>query len=99
MLEDFLPHNEFENLVSEIKVSMKSVDHTNPIQNYGDEGFGAKHNFDWGFDRYDGDTLNRFYNIQSHHTNTQNFLNNNRLKKITTSLSGTYHDHNKIQPL
>ena len=95
VLENFLPDDEFINLVNEIKTSMSAADNNTPIQNYGDEGFGGKHNFEWGFDRYDGDTLNRFYDIQSHHLHTQDFLNNKRLKKITSLLSGTYHDHKK----
>lgn len=95
VLENFLPNDEFMSLVDEIKASMKAIDHTTPIQNYGDEGFGGKHNFEWGFDRYDGDTLNRFYNIKKNNLHTQAFLNNRRLKKITSLLSGTYHDHNK----
>lgn len=95
VLENFLSDDEFLSLVNEIKNSMNTIDNTTPIQNYGDEGFGGKHNFEWGFDRYDGDTLNRFYNIESQHTQTQAFLNNKRLKKLTSLLSGTYHDKNK----
>lgn len=94
-LENFLPKAEFEKLVSEIKSTMKEVDDRSPIQSYGDQGFGQKHAFDWGFDRYDGDTLNRFYKITEQQPNTRAFVNNPRLKKLTRYLAGTYHDESK----
>ncbi|MFT6992151.1 MAG: hypothetical protein ACJASL_004149 [Paraglaciecola sp.] len=94
-LENFLPEDEFINLVNEVKSIMADADKNTPIQNYGEEGFGQKHTFDWGFDRYDGDTLNRFYNIKDGHSHTQAFLNNKRLKKLTSLFSGTYHNSNK----
>lgn len=94
-LEDFLPKDEFETLVAEIKSTMKEVDDKSAIQNYGEKGFGKKHVYDWGFDRYDGDTLNRFYKIKPQHTSTQAFLNSPRLQSITRYFSGTYHDPSK----
>jgi hypothetical protein len=94
-LENFLPKIEFDKLVTEIKSTMKDVDNKNSIQNYGEEGFGEKHVYDWGFDRYDGDTLNRFYKIKPQHSSTQKFLNNPRLQGITRYFSGTYHDPSK----
>lgn len=94
-LENFLPEDEFQDLLREVKNTMKAVDSKDPIQNYGEQGFGQKHNFSWGFDRYDGGTLNRFYNISSEHSQVLKFLNNPRLKKITSLFSGTYHDKNK----
>lgn len=94
-LDNFLPENEFQQLLAEIKSTMRSVDETNPIQNYGDQGFGQKHTFDWGFDRYDGDTLNRFYKITELQPNSHAFINNPRLKKLTRYLAGTYHDESK----
>ncbi|MFY0640375.1 MAG: phytanoyl-CoA dioxygenase family protein [Bermanella sp.] len=95
VLKDFLSESEFANLVSEVKNTMAKVDAYSPIQNYGDQGFGQKHTFDWGFDRYDGDTLNRFYAIKPEHKATHAFINNKRLKNLTSLFAGTYHDTNK----
>ena len=94
-LDNFLPEDEFQQLLAEIKSTMNCVDQINPIQNYGDQGFGQKHSFEWGFDRFDGDTLNRFYSINDQQPKTQAFVNNKRLKSITRYLAGTYHDENK----
>ena len=95
VLEDFLSESEFSNLVSEVKNTMTAIDTRSPIQNYGDQGFGQKHTFDWGFDRYDGDTLNRFYAIKAEHNATHSFINNKRLKRLTSLFAGTYHDPSK----
>ena len=94
-LDNFLPEAEFQKLLAEIKSTMQVVDEQYPIQNYGDQGFGQKHNFKWGFDRFDGDTLNRFYSITDQQPHTQAFVNNKRLKSITRYLAGTYHDESK----
>lgn len=94
-LENFLPEAEFQKLLAEIKSTMNTVDEHSPIQSYGDQGFGQKHGFDWGFDRYDGDTLNRFYKITEQQPNTRAFINHPRLKKLTSYLAGTYHDETK----
>ena len=95
VLKDFLPESEFANLVSEVKNTMTTIDANCPIQNYGDQGFGQKHTFDWGFDRYDGDTLNRFYTIKPEHKASHAFINHKRLKKLTSLFAGTYHDTSK----
>lgn len=94
-LENFLPESEFEDLVAEIKHTMQSADEQTPIQHYGEQGFGQKHAYAWGFDRYDGGTLNRFYAITDQQTQAQGFLNNQRLKGLTRWLAGTYHDQTK----
>ncbi|MFT5595023.1 MAG: hypothetical protein ACI8SR_003426 [Oceanicoccus sp.] len=95
VLKDFLPESEFANLVSEVKNTMATVDVNSPIQNYGDQGFGQKHSFHWGFDRYDGDTLNRFYSIKPEHKASHDFINHKRLKRLTSLFAGTYHDNTK----
>lgn len=95
VMEDFLPKDDFRALVKEVKNTMLEVDDQAPIQNYGDVGFGQKHTFDWGFDRYDGDTLNRFYSIKPEHRATHAFINNKRLRKLTSLFAGTYHDSSK----
>ena len=94
-LDNFLPPEDFESLVAEIKSTMNAADSNTPIQNYGEQGFGQKHTYDWGFDRYDGGTLNRFYEITADQPQTQAFLNNKRLKRITSLLAGTYHNPSK----
>ena len=95
VLEDFLPEEDFKDLVQQLKNTINSIDESHPIQNYGDLGFGQKHIFDWGFDRYDGNTLNRFYTIKSDQNSIQAFINHPKLKQLTTLFAGTYHDPSK----
>jgi len=95
VLEDFLPEHDFQALKQQLTSVMDDIDAQYPIQNYGDLGFGQKHNFDWGFDRYDGDTLNRFYNIQPEHSAILAFVNHPKLKRLTSLFSGSYHDPSK----
>jgi len=94
-IDKFLSNEDFTNLVAEVKNTMAYADNQTPIKGYGEEGFGQKHNHDWGFDRYDGGTLNRFYSIEDKHIHTQKFLNDKRLIDLTSRYAGTYHDKNK----
>jgi len=98
VLENFLPDDEFSTLLEEVKAQINTMNTTNPIRNYGEEGFGSKHYFknaDDGFDRYDGDTLNRFYTISSQLPASLAFINHPRLKALTSLLAGAYHDGSK----
>lgn len=94
-IPNFLSEKEFCLLEEEIKERISAADSLNPIQNFGESGFGEKHDFLGGFDRYDGGTLNRFYNIHTELKQTHSFLNNKRLKRITSQCAGTYHDMSK----
>lgn len=94
-LENFLPDDEYQKLLNEVQHTITTADQHTPIQSYGEEGFGDKHKHAWGFDRYDGGTLNRFYNITAEQPSTQAFIHNKRLKKITKALAGSYHDCSK----
>jgi len=94
-LENFLPEDDFAKLVAEVKATMQAADAQTPIEGYGEQGFGKKHNYPWGFDRYDGGTLNRFYTITAQQPATQQFVDNRRLKRLTSFLGGAYHDPGK----
>lgn len=94
-IDNFLSKDDFAQLVAEVKNTMASADNQTPIKDYGEEGFGQKHTHSWGFDRYDGGTLNRFYSIEDGHIHTQKFLNDKRLINLTSRYAGTYHDKNK----
>ncbi len=95
VLENFLPAEQFDKLTAEIQHTMQAADAHTPIQNYGEQGFGEKHNYPWGFDRYDGGTLNRFYAIAKNQPEAMAFINHPRLKKLTSLLAGAYHNPNK----
>ena len=95
VIENFLPDSDFESLIAEISQTMEAVDRSTAIQSYGESGFGKKHHYDWGFDRFDGGTLNRFYSISPNHPRAQAFINHPRLRKLTAWLAGTYHNPHK----
>lgn len=63
VIEDFLSPPDFENLTAEVEAAVARAEAVRPISNDGQSGFGDKIPFEGGYDRYDGDTLNRFIDI------------------------------------
>lgn len=57
---DFLPREHFEAVRAEVRECVARAERWRSVQDVGDRGFGPKRPFDGGFDRWDGDTLNRF---------------------------------------
>lgn len=63
VVPDFLPPDAFAAVAAEAQASLAaSVAHT-PIPENQRRGFGARSKAPWGFDRFDGGTLNRFVTI------------------------------------
>jgi hypothetical protein len=60
VVPNLLPPARFARLKDEIEARVGEVERTHPIRTSGDRGFGPKRPFEGGFDRWDGDTLNRF---------------------------------------
>ncbi len=60
-IENFLPDSEFAALHDEVSVAADAAAKATPPPAEPEVwGFGASQNHDWGFDRFDGSTLNRF---------------------------------------
>jgi hypothetical protein len=63
VLPDFLPRDAFEKIRSEAVEAMARAEQENPVRKRKERGFGAPEMHPWGFDRFDGGTLNRFVDI------------------------------------
>lgn len=65
VLPDFLPEHAFRSLREEARSRLEQSLEQHPPAPAKTVGFGPKQPFNGGFDRYDGDTLNRFLDIQA----------------------------------
>jgi hypothetical protein len=63
VVSDFLPRHAFEKIRSEATEAMVKAEQETPVRERKERGFGAQEKHPWGFDRYDGGTLNRFVDI------------------------------------
>ncbi len=64
VLPNFLPEDQFRRVRREAARAMDSAERTTPIRERLEPGFGAQEVHTWGFDRYDGGTLNRFIDLE-----------------------------------
>jgi hypothetical protein len=63
VIPDFLPRHEFEKIRLEATEAVKKAEQETPVRERKERGFGAQEIHPWGFDRFDGGTLNRFVDI------------------------------------
>lgn len=63
VVSDFLPQYAFEKIRSEATEAMAKAEQETPVRERKERGFGPQEKHPWGFDRYDGSTLNRFVDI------------------------------------
>jgi len=63
VLPRFLPDADFQAVRDEYEAATARYHAANPLQRTGERGFGAKRPRQGGFDRYDGDSANRFVDI------------------------------------
>lgn len=105
VIEDFLPQIAFTALRDESEKRLETSLQRNPITNQqGQPGFGPKQPIENGFDRYDGDTLNRFLEIKaSHSPEATRFVEDERLlalcdaavtRPVTPNQFSLYHTRN-----
>ncbi|MFK7987657.1 MAG: phytanoyl-CoA dioxygenase family protein [Sandaracinaceae bacterium] len=60
VLPDLLAPETYARVREEARSRLEEVERRRPIESLGDRGFGPRHPFEGGFDRWDGGTLNRF---------------------------------------
>jgi hypothetical protein len=65
VIPDFLPPAQFHRVRAEVTAVLARLEQSQPPRSRGERGFGDRHPFAGGFDRYDGGTLNRFVDIDS----------------------------------
>lgn len=63
VIPDFLPRDAFEKIRSEASEAIARAEQETPVRERKERGFGAPEQHPWGFDRFDGGTLNRFVGI------------------------------------
>jgi len=98
VVENFLDGEKFASLQNEIRQAIKDSEQDNPVNKSDTERFGNKQFFDGGFDRYDGDTLNRFLDISPAITPlTDEFLQNEELQGVCNQSTGTRFNKAKFQ--
>ncbi len=62
-VRDFLPETEFHAVRNEAVRALEKAEQEVPVRHRTEMGFGDQEPHSWGFDRYDGGTLNRFIDI------------------------------------
>jgi hypothetical protein len=89
---NFLETNLFEAIKEEAEQAILRSKLETPIQERKKAGFGAKHIYPWGFDRFDGGTLNRFLNIDSAlMPNIHTLSHDKRLSAYSKAITGRAH--------
>lgn len=68
VIENFLPADEFRRIRDEARRAVEDVERAVPFRQRLEPGFGTQEPHAWGFDRYDGGTLNRFIDIDAART-------------------------------
>lgn len=63
VVPNLLPEDHFKRLRDEVRARCEAVRAVCPIPQSSDPGFQPKIKHDWGFDRFDGSTLNRFIGL------------------------------------
>lgn len=63
-IENFLPAGVFEQLAEEVRRVARQTEEETPFPPGTRAGFQQPQKYDWGIDRFDGGTLNRFINIR-----------------------------------
>jgi hypothetical protein len=92
VIHDFLQDADFAALAAEVEGAFAAVERQQPIVENVVPGFGARHKFQGGFDRYDGGTLNRFLSIKAkQHPAAAGFARDPRLGPLTNAVCGRPH--------
>lgn len=71
VLPNFLAQEHFEQVRAEVSSALDRAEQKRSVVSVGDRGFGPKRHFEGGFDRWDGDTLNRYLFIDGSHPHTR----------------------------
>lgn len=89
VIRDFLPPERFERIAGEVREAAAAAERQTPIRPGTLRGFGPKQATPWGFDRFDGGTLNRFLRIDPKTLpETAAFCCDRRLARLSRSMVG-----------
>jgi hypothetical protein len=92
VIHDFLAPQDFAVLHDEVEQAFDMLEKVLPIAENAIPGFGAKREFQGGFDRYDGGTLNRFLRFNAkQYPAAARFARDPRLAPLTNAVCGRPH--------
>jgi len=97
VIPDFLSAADLSAVQQEAEHAITAASNTTPPPQRMAEGFGDKQPHQWGFDRFDGGTLNRFIDITDDMPAIQRFARDQRLSGLTARIVGLPHDPHKVQ--
>jgi hypothetical protein len=89
VIDDFLPPADADAVRTEYDAASRGYWAANPLERTGERGFGPKHMRRGGFDRYDGDSANRFIDIPSQGAIRRVFCGSWRMTSLCLALFGT----------
>ncbi|MCC2674832.1 MAG: protein involved in biosynthesis of mitomycin antibiotics/polyketide fumonisin [Ramlibacter sp.] len=89
VIENFLPAADADAVRSEYDAASRTYWAANPLERIGERGFGPKHLRRGGFDRYDGDSANRFIDIPPSGAIRRAFCSSWRMSSLCLALFGT----------
>ena len=89
VIEDFLAPGDADAVRREYDAASRSYWAANPLERRGERGFGPKHMRRGGFDRYDGDSANRFIDIAPQGVIRRRFCSSWRMTSLCLALFGT----------
>lgn len=93
----FLPNGEFQELREELQALARTTEKSFPMSEMGERGFGKKLPFEGGFDRDDGDTLNRFIDLTPELSPlAHRWSRAPKTARFLSSITGTRHHAEKI---
>jgi len=94
---NFLTKQEFVSLYQEVRTHIDTIIQTYPFPTNSHTGFQEKTEHEWGFDRFDGGTLNRLINIDARLLpHTANFTQKKLLDDLTRAVTGKQIKTSKI---
>lgn len=91
-IPNLLPDQDFRDLYAEVSEAAKNALTTTPYPEPKGKGFGKENHHDWGFDRFDGSTLNRFIAPGPH---ALAFARQPLLAKLARVVTGRAHNPRK----
>jgi len=98
IVENFLPPEDYLRFRQRAAEIMAAADNKTPLQDYQESGFGQPHDYAWGFDRCDGNSINRFYDLDSESDAImRRMLLDKRLKKIVKYAAGAFYNPARFQ--
>lgn len=88
-IDNFLPPDQFAQLSDEVEGAIEAVAATCPAAPGSGRGYGQKQLQSWGFDRFDGGTLNRFITVDGViHPQAAAFSREPKLRDLTSAIAG-----------